>query len=140
MTEHRTNICIGGPLDGKRYYAGEASHFRVPVRPTLRLAEIEEARHVPSPVLTEEARYVLTWFNTPEGRVSFWTIDGTTPLEAMQLLVDGYRQATTKREPFCLRPSRCAAFGQCDLAPPAKTNDNECYRRRMVALHELHWY
>lgn len=93
--EHRTDLCLGGPLDGQRYDVGDVSTFRVPLRSPMRVAEIEDMRRVSAAVTTEHVLYVLTWFNTPDGRVSFWTPYGTTPLDAMRQLVEGYRRGAS---------------------------------------------
>lgn len=69
-TIHRTYLCLGGPLNGRRYPCSDRT-FRLPT--------------FNGPDLVYRER----WLPTEEGTVAFWLLDGLTLIEGFGCLAQG---------------------------------------------------
>ncbi len=91
MAEHKSMLCIGGPLDGKRFAAQSGAGFRVPVRLETSMADPNSADYQPNAqVPVEITGYKSEVFHTPQGDVSFWVPTRQTPLETITMLLEAY--------------------------------------------------
>lgn len=93
MTEKHSDLCVGGPLDGKRFTAARGSGFRVPVckEPMPDPASID---YLPNATVTVvDQRYRSEAFHTPQGDVTFWVPEGQTPLQTITRLLKVYEIA-----------------------------------------------
>ncbi len=91
MTEHKSMLCIGGPLAGQRFAARSGSGFRVPVKMEISANDPNSEDFQPNkPVRVDDTYYRAETFHTQQGGVSFWIPAGLTHLEAMTLLLESY--------------------------------------------------
>lgn len=79
----RTCICVGGPLDGKRFDAPGAT-FRVPVR----IHDLDGDKENTEAVLDGVYREMV--FHTPGGSISLWAETGASELTIMQKVLLRY--------------------------------------------------
>jgi hypothetical protein len=92
MTTHKSMLCVGGPLGGKRYAVRpNLTGFAVPIQISCAGTTPQDVDYRPnvSPPV-EISYYHAETFHTPQGDVEFWVPDGQTPLETIMLLLDVY--------------------------------------------------
>ncbi len=108
MTEKHSDLCVGGPLDGKRFAAARGSGFRVPIREPLPDPVSIDYRPNATVKVVDE-RYRSESFNTPQGSVTFWVPSDQTPLETITRLLKVYekeRQTIVARNDEAMRMAR----------------------------------
>jgi len=88
MKQHKTNLCIGGPLDGKRYDAGDRPSFRAPTLPKL---SVTAPLEMDAMVTVIEVIYQrMHWRCGPDDVVTIWVPSDKSPLDAMMRLIEVY--------------------------------------------------
>ncbi|MEJ0094547.1 MAG: hypothetical protein WDN46_14265 [Methylocella sp.] len=86
-------LCIGGASDG---HMREVTGTRLTTAAAISPVSIYEYDRQPSPVIIEKSYYRIECmsFSTREGveKRYFWVEESLTPLQAMDRLIEGYRQ------------------------------------------------
>lgn len=85
-----THLCVGGPLDGKRYAPPRPGmeEFNAAVDPGVPAADL-----VPGstrPVDCKYVTYVKRRFHTPDATFTLWAQQGLSYARVMQMLLEAY--------------------------------------------------
>ncbi len=93
-TDHKSFLCVGGPLAGRRYAPESKTGFTVPARTYTAADDPASSEFRPNKTIDAElVRYRVEPFHTPQGSVSFWVPERQTPLETITLLLETYERA-----------------------------------------------
>ena len=99
MVNH-TYLCVGGPLDGKRYHETKHNNFRAfyqkPQFATFDpvMVPLEKFATIESII------YNMEIFKSTDGDIAIWVPEGQSLFETMKMLLEGYaRDAEIQNKP-----------------------------------------
>jgi len=88
MKQHKTNLCIGGPWDGKRFDT-DLFRFRVPLLPKM-VAVLTTPEEIADGHLTI-SETGMDWRCGPDEMVSVFAPDHMSPCDVMKRLLKHYK-------------------------------------------------
>ncbi len=96
---HKSNLCVGGPLSGRRYGVRSGNGFSTMAIPKLTTGMLDPpgAKAPSDETEVEACRYREETFRTPDGAVHFWVPDDQTPLQSMTALLETFEQCKAER-------------------------------------------
>lgn len=92
---HKSMLCVGGPLSGRRFEAERGTGFTVPVAKPETTSDPEAEDYRPNATVEYvNHHYKAETFHTPQGDVEFYSPHTQTPLESITILLDGFEKSS----------------------------------------------
>jgi len=84
---HHSDLCVGGPHDGKRFHH-DAPTFRAPILPPLSAMPLDTT--APHTTVSEVIYRRMLWHVNDTDVVTLWAPEGAAMLDVLQRLLEVY--------------------------------------------------